>query len=151
MEIEVLTYSKHRESIEKVAKFYAKSLNIAKSNYKVFICTDPDLRKENEAFGLCGRTGEREITISLYSRLPFAKMMYTLAHEMTHVKQFVKGQYRSELSRNGRHKRFWLGKQVVAKYEDRPWEKEAYRMESVLVEKLLERVAQKSKKSKKKA
>jgi hypothetical protein len=146
MEIKVLTYSKNRESIEKVAKFYAKQLNLTRSKYKVFICTDPDLRKENGAFGLCGRTGEREITISLYSRLSFGKMLYTLAHEMTHVKQFAKGQYRSELAKNGRHKRFWLGKRVTAKYEKRPWELEAFRMEDVLVDKLMTHVAQNTKK-----
>ena len=65
---------------------------------------------------------------------------------MVHVKQFVRGQYRGELSRNGKMRRIWLGKQYSVAYMKRPWEIEAFGREMELVIALVESVARKSKK-----
>jgi hypothetical protein len=147
MEIQVLTRSKHKDAIEKSAKFYAKKLNVFKSNYKVLIYTDSTL-KENGANGLAMRMLPDECHIALYSRLPFGQLLRTLAHEMVHVKQYIRGHYRTELSRNGKVKRFWLGTQVTAKYEKQPWEIEAYKKQDILVCDLIETLARKIKKAK---
>ena len=67
MDIEILSRSKTLpEMLKNTAMFYAKELRILESNYKVFICTDPNLRKEGSN-GLCAKTGDREITVALYS------------------------------------------------------------------------------------
>lgn len=143
MEIKVLSQSKVRkELIENASQFFMKKLNLNFSTYTVYICTQPNLRKEDGVNGLCGRTGDKEITIALDSRLSVKKILYTLAHEMVHMKQYCRGQYRSEKSRNGKHKRFWLGKQVSVSYIKRPWEIEAFSRENILVEQLLAVVAQ---------
>ena len=149
MEIEVLTHSKTLpDMLEKAAGFFAKELKLTNSKYKVCIVTDPSLKADGNN-GLCAKTGEREISIALYSRLNLAKMLYTLAHEMVHAKQIAKGQY--TYTRNGRHfKQYWLGKRVKASYLDRPWEIEAFKRENLLVERLLEHVEKNMKKAKKK-
>lgn len=137
MEIEILTYGKARKDLMlKLAKFYAKQLNIHKSKYKVFIVTDPHLREQG-SLGVCSRTGIKEITIAIYSRLSFARLLYTLAHEMVHVKQMIRGHYRQEPMKYGKGVyHYWLGKRVNTEYLKRPWEIEAMTRECVLVEAL---------------
>lgn len=149
MEIEILTHSKTLKKIlPEIAVFYAKRLNITKSKYKVFICTDPTL-KEDGNNGLCAKTGPKEITIALYSRLTPVKLLYTLAHEMVHAKQMCRGHYKHEPMKYGEGvHHYWLGKRVVAKYIDRPWEREAFKLESILVEELTDYMNKKLKNKK---
>lgn len=151
MEIEILSRSKRlRTILEPIAQFYAKELNITKSKYKVYICTDASL-KEDDNNGLCAKTGNKEITIALYSRLNIVKMLYTLAHEMVHAKQMCRGQYRQEPKKRGDGVyHLWLGKRVNKDYLQRPWEIEAFGRESMLVEKLSDFVGQKLDNKKKK-
>ena len=77
--------------------------------YKVYICFDPELSESDGVNGLCAKTGENEITIALCSKLKYHRLFNTLAHEMVHVKQICRGQYRSEILRNGRIAHFWMG------------------------------------------
>jgi hypothetical protein len=85
------------------------------------------------AFGLC--SGDRdEVKISIAKKCPatgrrltFLEMMQTLAHEMVHARQFLRGQ----LSAEGAWK--WKGRNADGyDYENQPWEKEAYRLEKTL-------------------
>lgn len=121
----------------KIAKFYAKYLNIIDFNYKVFVCIAPNMRKKDGNNGVCAKTGDREITIAIDSTLELAQMLCTLAHEMVHVKQYVRGQYRATPSRNGKLKKLWLGKSYSVQYHKRPWEIEAFGRECELVDALL--------------
>lgn len=152
MEIKVLAHG--NTSPEKVkmfhntAKFYAKYLNIQNFKYKVYICLAPKLRERDGNNGICSMTGSKEISIALDSQLVLPQMLMTLAHEMVHAKQYVRGQYRSELSRNGKLRKLWLGKPYSVSYLKRPWEREAFRREGELACALLDKVAQKAKKSK---
>jgi hypothetical protein len=149
MEIKVLSYSKTLpDFLKNSAMFYAKELGILNSKYNVVIVTDPSLKKDGNN-GLCAKTGDREITIGLYSRLNIVKMLYTLAHEMVHVKQMARGQYRHETKRGSVH-HYWMGKRVNASYIDRPWEREAFSRESILVETLSAHVSKKLKNKNKK-
>jgi hypothetical protein len=153
MEIKVLAHG--NTSPEKVkmfyktAKFYTKYLNIQEFKYKVYICLAPKMRQKDGNNGICSRTGDREITIAVDSALQLPQMLMTLAHEMVHAKQYVRGQYRGEWSRNGKMRKIWLGKQYSVAYLKRPWEREAFRREGELVCALIENVTQKAKKSKK--
>lgn len=149
MEIKILTYSKMlQQMLPVVASFYAKKLNIHKSKYKVVILTNPTLKADGNN-GLCAKTDENEITIALYSRLTPLKLLYTLAHEMVHVKQMIRGHYKYEPMKYGKGVyHYWLGKRVVAKYIDRPWEREAFRRESILVEEFSDYLDKKMKKQK---
>lgn len=131
----------------KTARFYAKHLNISNSKYNLYVCTAANLRKHDGNNGVASKTGSKEITIAVDSQLQLPQMLLTLAHEMVHAKQYVRGHYRAEPSRNGKHKRFWLGKQYSVVYHKRPWEKEAFRREGELVCALIENVTQKAKKN----
>jgi hypothetical protein len=131
----------------KTVKFYAKYLNLLKSKYQLYVCSAPNLRKNDGNNGIASKTGYREISIAVDSKLSLPKMLLTLAHEMVHVKQMIRGQYRALPSRNGKCKRFWLGKQYSVEYRKRPWEVEAFRREDELVCALIGFVAQKAKKS----
>jgi hypothetical protein len=82
------------------------------------------------------------------SKLKLPHMLITLAHEMVHAKQYVRGQYRAELSRNGKVKKLWLGRVYSVAYLKRPWELEAFRREGELALALIETVVQKAKKKK---
>lgn len=147
MEIVVKSKSKVRKDfIENTAKFYAKHLGLEKSRYKLNIYSMPNLIKEGNN-GLCAKTGDKQISIAIDSRLGVIKLLYTLAHEMVHVKQFAKGHYKQE-SKKGVTHHYWMGKKVIADYIKRPWEIEAFSRESLLVEVLSDQVYKKSKRKK---
>ena len=155
MKIEVLAHGNTSpekvQLFRKTAKFYAEYLNITSFKYKVYICLAPKMRQRDGNNGICSRTGDKEISIAVDSALALAQMLMTLAHEMVHAKQYVRGQYRGEWSRNGRMKKIWLGKPYSVEYLKRPWEREAFRRERELVYALLETVARKVKKQKSRA
>jgi hypothetical protein len=152
MEIEILAHGNTSQSridlITKASKFYATHLNLNRFKYKVFICTAPNLRKNDGNNGIASHTGPNEVTICVDSKLNTGRLLFTLAHEMVHAKQYMYGHYRAEPARNGKLKRFWLGKQYSVEYMKRPWEREAFRRESELVYALFDHVAQKVKKQK---
>jgi len=86
-----------------------------------------------DAFGLCD--GDRDFArIEVAKKCPvtgrklgFIEMMQTLAHEMVHARQFIRGQLNNE---NGWA---WKGRNANGfDYENQPWEKEAYRLEKEL-------------------
>ena len=135
MEIEVLTHGKRKELLEKLAGFYATQLNIDKSNYKVFVCTSPTLKAEG-SLGVCARTGKREITVGLYSYLSFGRILYTLAHEMVHVKQLAKGTQKTR--KTGSY--IWAGKRYSKKteYLSTPWEIEAFSKQELILRRAFE-------------
>lgn len=141
MEIEVLSRKSERKAvIEATANFYANRLNITKSKYKVFILFDPNMSKDEGMNGVCAKTGDKEITIALCSKLPDYKLFTTLAHEMVHVKQICRGQYSSKILRNGRVAHYWCGQRINAQYTDRPWEREAFMREGLLTRYLSDEV-----------
>lgn len=146
MEIEVLAHGNTSQSrielLGNAAQFYANYLKINKCNYKVFVCSAPNLRKRDGNNGIASKTGPSEITVVVDSKLDIPQSLLTLAHEMVHAKQYIRGQYRAELAKNGRFRRMWLGKPYSVAYSKRPWEREAFRREGELVNALLEHVAQ---------
>jgi hypothetical protein len=86
-----------------------------------------------DTLGLCmGDTDEVFIDIaktSYNNKLSFLAQMMTLAHEMTHAKQFLRG----ELAHNRDGEFLWRSKCARGyKYKNQPWEKEAERLEKVL-------------------
>ena len=71
---------------------------------------------------------EDDITITISRYLPVEDIIRTLFHEMVHVKQYVDG--RLEHGRSG----IWLGTMCEDKYEDLPWEIEAYDLEQKMID-----------------
>ena len=116
---------------------------------KIYI--DIHLRNIKDADGYCscdsiddddfvGRS-PRSYTLEIDKSLSLTEMVSTTIHEMVHVKQYVFCELRDVSAKaNG-----WKSQLVSCdvKYEDQPWEKEAYRLqEKLLVRCLTEAVFQ---------
>jgi hypothetical protein len=144
MEIEVVTKSESiRAVLTGAAEFYAKSLKLEKSKYKVTIVTKSGIVRDTQCNGMCAKFGPNEIVIQIYSRLKPATMIQTLAHEMVHVKQFAKGQYRNSKMKYGKgFNHFWMGQKVKKEYWECPWEIEAFARQDLLVVEFLEYLSQ---------
>ena len=147
MDIEIICRSQERkELIENCARFYAKKLNLDNSRYRLSVRSTYNLVKNKNCNGEVYQTSNRSIYMALDSRLPLPQLLLTLAHEMVHVKQIAKGQYKGRLARNGRLLACWMGKAVRTEYLKRPWEVEAFSRQSKLAEMLVKYVAKKKNK-----
>jgi hypothetical protein len=149
MKIEVLARSKARKLLLlNSAEYYAKKLNLKKSKYTVYIESFPGLAKNYGDNGNVCKVGRRRLLIRIDSKLSFTNVLNTLAHEMVHVKQFARGQFKAEKARNGKFRRFWMGKRVTANYFDRPWEIEAYQKQDEMAIDLIQHLISNLKKKK---
>lgn len=87
-------------------------------------------------WGLCLPTDDdrklpREFEIFLSSTISRKKSIKTLAHEMVHIKQFARGEFK--VYDKGKYK--WMGKQLFMteqQYRKMPWEVEAHLSEKYL-------------------
>ena len=97
-----------------------------------------DLKKKEQAYGFCHIVDDnlnkpREFMIELDAsmRYSFKDILTWLAHEMVHLKQFVRKELWDYETGRVQWKSRTYGKMH---YDDQPWEKEAYRLESELYE-----------------
>ena len=95
-----------------------------------------DLKKKDQAYGYCHIVDDdldkpREYMIELDASMkhPFDQILIWLAHEMVHLKQFVRGELFDYETGKVQWKRRMYGR---VHYDDQPWEKEAYRLEEKL-------------------
>ena len=109
-----------------------KSLGICRMRSKliqVYFTTDQEGQLGN-AWG-CSKEGYAEINIARKcegKKVEYSEMMQTLAHEMVHVKQY----FRNELDGTGMNFK-WKGRNANGyKYENQPWEREAFKREEGL-------------------
>ena len=129
----------HR-ALKSGAMFYAEVLlgkRMAKNIY-LDIKLTKDLKKKEGAYGYCHIVDDslakpREIMIELDAsmRYKFDQILTWLAHEMVHLKQFVRGELCDYESGRVQWKSRSFGR---VHYDDQPWEKEAYRLEGELYE-----------------
>lgn len=126
------------EDITNASYFYAYKLlggRMAR-HLIVDIKLTKDLKKKEQAYGFCHITGDldkpREFTIEVDSstKHPVSQILTWIAHEFVHLKQFVKGEL-FDYEIGGVQ---WKTKKFkrTMNYNDMPWEKEAYRLESKL-------------------
>lgn len=114
-----------------VTKFFAKELRLNRFRQQVSIQSIDGYSKDHD--GACGgvcRDGDL-IEIALDSALGAQDIVLTLSHEISHVRQFASGQLRYEDDVP-----YWCGRRADHfQYEDRPWEKIAYRhMDSLITQ-----------------
>ena len=94
------------------------------------------LKQKTGAYAFCSVTGDldkpREFEIEIDSSMvnTYEDMLIWLAHEMVHVKQFVRVELIDWYTGGVQWKTKCL--RGYTKYEDMPWEKEAYRLEEKL-------------------
>ena len=138
-------YRKHNKALYQAlgngALFYGEVLlgKRMANNVEVFVKLSKDLKKKEQAYGFCHITDDslsrpREFMIELDAsmRHPFSQILTWLAHEMVHLKQFVRKELWDYESGRVQWKSRAYSKKVH--YEDQPWEKEAYRLEGELYE-----------------
>ena len=125
------------------AEFYGEKLlgKRMSKNIILEIKLTRELKKKEQAYGYCHVIDDnlnrpREFAIELDSSMKhtFDQILIWLAHEMVHLKQFVRG----ELCDYATGSVQWKSKRYSRniKYADMPWENEAYRLESKLFEEL---------------
>ncbi len=133
MELEIEMRHGHRRQLAEASiKFFIKELGLERSRYCLTVTTDKTLRKEENAFGIVFRIGERDLAMILDSRMQYKDMVETIAHEMVHVKQIARGTLNTIIKR-GRMYQTWKGKRAdKIAYHRRPWELEAFRREREL-------------------
>lgn len=135
MEIEVeAKQGPRRTTILGLAHLFAHQLNLEFSKKTLIIAPKRNLLKEYGAYGVSGAIGE-EIRVAVDCALPKNKLLYTIAHEMVHVKQLARGALRQD--EDGQF--YWRGKLFSINnipYVDRPWEREAYSMQELMVRRL---------------
>ena len=103
------------------------------NNIHLDIKLTKNLKKKEQAYGYCHITDDnlnkpREFMIELDTSMihSFDQILIWLAHEMVHLKQFVRKEiYDYETGKVQWKKRMYGN----VHYEDQPWEKEAYRLE----------------------
>jgi len=95
-----------------------------------------NLYKKEKSYGYCSVAGElnkpREFSIELDASMnhPFDQILIWLAHEMVHLKQFVRGELFDYETGSVQWKSKRYSRDI--NYSKQPWEKEAYRLEGKL-------------------
>ena len=126
------------ESLTNAAYFYVYKLlggRLAR-HISLDIKLTKDLKEKEDAFGFCHIVGElnkpREFCIELdaSTKHSFSQILIWLAHECVHLKQFARGELFDYFTGGVQ----WKTKRFKERmnYNDQPWEKEAYRLESKL-------------------
>ena len=144
MIVEVEGYRSHNidlhQAVEEAVSFYSEVLlgKRMANNVDVLVKLTKDLKKKEKAYGFCHITDDslarpREFMIELDASMKYSfdQILTWLAHEMVHLKQFVRGELCDYETGRVQWKTRSFGR---VHYDDQPWEKEAYRLESKLYE-----------------
>jgi hypothetical protein len=112
------------------------------NNVRVIVDFDPDLDKTND-YALCeavsGDYPPRDFEISISPTLRKKRILLTLAHEMTHVKQYARGELRDIKAAKVKWNNEIFNTDNM-NYWFLPWEVEAMGMESGLYFHFLENI-----------
>lgn len=128
---------KQKQLVKEVAQWAANEV-LGKRLANV-IDIDFEIKKKLDADGWCEWLDDnlrpREFKIQVRAEQSMSDMVVTICHEMVHVRQMARSELK-EIYRGG-HYQVWKGKKlpIDTKYEDQPWEKEAYKMQTRLAKK----------------
>jgi len=87
--------------------------------------------KNIEEMGLCHVEEKDVIGVQINTNQSAGEIAQTLAHELVHVKQFIRKELNADMDR---WKRARIPEDVMIPYRNQPWEIEAYAMEGWLTE-----------------
>ena len=144
MIVEIEGYRSHNinlhQAVREAVSFYSEVLlgKRMANNVDVLVKLTKDLKKKDQAYGYChivddslARPREFMIELDASMRYKFDQILTWLAHEMVHLKQFVRGELCDYETGRVQWKSRSFGR---VHYDDQPWEKEAYRLEGELYE-----------------
>lgn len=141
MEIKVIARSKRRrEFLYAVSMFYAKTLKIRRRKFTVTIRCVPGFLAKTGGFAAATLDGETSVEMHIDSKLGPDEIAEALAHEFIHIEQFVLGDLGQYVRPNGEYGWLWKGKKNRCKYNNQPWEIDAYARQKPLVNKLCEAI-----------
>ncbi len=144
MQLYIEGYRKHNkalyQTVGSAALFYGEVLLGKRMSKNIYldIKLTKGLKKKEKAYGFChiidddlNRPREFMIELDASMKYSFDQILTWLAHEMVHLKQFV----RKELWDYETGRVQWKSRSYGrVDYENQPWEKEAYRLEGELYE-----------------
>jgi len=125
-----------KSTIKRSIDFALHELLPSKRKLNLIVKRRENLLEEQAAYGLCYSTEDPHYYyIDLYKNLDNSELLKTLFHEMVHVKQYAKKELVYKTNCN-----IWKGRKYYANIEsewNRPWEREARRVEKQLYEKFV--------------
>jgi hypothetical protein len=132
-----------RRLIKKAAKWMARTY-IGKHKVKITI-KFTNLKERESCIGMCEWVEDerypyrpKQFYIQIDETLPLRRKLYTLAHEIVHVKQFVHNEM-YDYANHGKIR--WKGKIIDSNrvaYRNQPWEIEAYKKEKLWAHEFME-------------
>jgi hypothetical protein len=119
-----------RKALVKAASYYAKRLKIEKHDVTLCICFKHDLTKTFSVYAQVDRINDRRINLEIDAKIHNDIALDILAHEMVHVKQYLK----NELGADSEGFQIWKGSRVVdgLSYTEQPWEREAMKKQVIM-------------------
>ena len=127
-----------KELAEKVVGWYLKKMLPRMRTLDITVKLTNCLNRDG-AYGYCtiGDTN-REFEVEIDKNLRLFDFVATITHEMTHLKQYARGEMKA--MDDGRTR--WKKKvySIMTSYEESPWEKEAFRVEKQLAMECFEEV-----------
>ena len=122
--------TKRRKAMVKAAEYFAKKLGISKFECTVNIVFKYGFAELFSAYAMVEHLNEKRINLEIDADLNEDIALDIVAHEMVHVKQYLK----KELGQDKKGFQLWKGKHVASglKYHNQPWEREAMRKQTVL-------------------
>lgn len=128
--------TKRRKALLKAMPFFAKLLKIHDYDVTISLSFKHGFTELFQAYAQVYHVSTHRINIEIDASLHDNIALRILAHEMVHVKQYVKG----ELSSDKNDLQLWKGKHVSdkLKYTSEPWEVEAMKKETLMMYKYIE-------------
>ena len=126
--------TKKRKALFASVADYAKQLKIHNYDVTVNVVFKYMLTECFGEYAHVERNTQKRFTITIDADINYALGLQTLAHEMVHVKQYIKG----ELAIDADGYQLWKGKKVYTdRWVDDAWEIEAMRKEVLLMNRYL--------------
>lgn len=122
-----------RTTAKMVIDFCIKRLMPRMKTLDILLYLEKDMER---ADGYCLAEDKRTFVLEIDSRLKGDDFITAITHEMTHVKQYARGETKDV----NKFTKSWKGEEylslysTVEEYMELPWEKEAYEMQEVLCE-----------------
>lgn len=136
MQINVTGFTEEQAAeLEAAALFFSKALGLGRIGYQLDIERNKKLDNEGECADEDGVKNPRWFTITLRGKRGDDPLTRTLAHEMVHVKQYIRNELGKEMTvSKGKgfsiatkwKGEYWTPAQHEDEYFDSPWEIEAY-------------------------
>jgi hypothetical protein len=138
MEIKVICNSKRRrELIFAVSMYYAKTLKIRRRKFAVTIRDIPDFFATTGGYAAATLDSDKHVVMHIDSKLGPLQIAEVLAHEFIHVEQYALGKLGQYIRPSGEYGWLWEGKKNRCKYDNQPWEIDAYNRQKPLANKII--------------